>query len=70
MEPVAIIGLSARLPQDADTPAGFWRMLCEGRSTASQIPDERFNIDAFYHPDSDRIDTVGLLLEEVAEQNA
>ncbi|KAL9045279.1 MAG: hypothetical protein Q9214_001655, partial [Letrouitia sp. 1 TL-2023] len=60
MEHIAIIGFSARMPRDADTPDGFWRMLCEGRSAATQIPSERFNIDAFYHPDPDRIDATNV----------
>ncbi|KAL8936336.1 MAG: hypothetical protein Q9216_004984 [Gyalolechia sp. 2 TL-2023] len=60
MEPIAIIGFSARLPQDADTTEGFWRLICEGRSAATQIPKERFNIDAFYHPDPERIDATNV----------
>ena len=59
-QPIAIIGFSARLPQEGGSTAGFWKLLCEGRSAASAIPKERFNIDAFYHPDVDRIDTVCL----------
>lgn len=60
MDPVAIIGFSARMPQDADTPEGFWRMLSEGRSTRTHIPKDRFNVDAFYHPDPERVDAVSL----------
>lgn len=61
-EPIAIIGFSARLPQDAATTEEFWKMLCEGRSTRTEIPKDRFNIDAFYHPDPDRVDTVSRTL--------
>lgn len=32
LEPIAIIGMSAKFPQDATTPASFWKMICEGRS--------------------------------------
>lgn len=62
MDPIAIIGFSARMPLEADTSDGFWRMLCEGRSAATRIPTERFNINAFYHPDPNRIDSVSLHL--------
>ena len=55
---VAIIGLSLRFPQDAVTPASFWKMLLEGRSAATKVPADRFNVDAFYHPDPDRLDSV------------
>lgn len=58
IEPIAIVGFSARLPQDGESADGFWKMICEGRSAASAIPKARFNADAFYHPDVDRIDTV------------
>ena len=60
LEPIAVIGFAARLPQDATTAESFWQLLCEGRSARSEIPKDRFNIDAFYHPDPDRIDAVSL----------
>lgn len=58
LEPIAVIGFAARLPQDATTAESFWQMLCDGRSSRTEIPQDRFNIDAFYHPDPDRIDAV------------
>ena len=58
MEPIAVIGFAARLPGDATSAEGFWQMLSEGRSARTEIPKDRFNIDAFYHSDNDRIDTV------------
>ena len=60
-EPIAIIGFSAMLPQDAEN-AQFWKMLCEGHSAETTIPKDRFNVDAFYHPDVDRIDSVRSLV--------
>ncbi len=58
MEPIAVIGFAARLPQDATSVEGFWQMLSEGRSARTRVPKSRFNIDAFYHPDPERVDTV------------
>lgn len=58
VEPIAIIGLSAQFPQDADSPEGFWQLLMEGRSAMTEIPADRFNIDSFYHPNPNRLDTV------------
>ena len=60
MEPLAVIGFSARLPQDATSEEGFWNLLCEGRSARSEIPPDRFNINAFYHADPDRQDTINV----------
>lgn len=36
-EPVAVVGLSCRLP-GARTPEAFWRLLCEGREAISPPP--------------------------------
>ena len=58
MEDIAIIGFSLRFPQDAVSPESFWKMLVEGRSAATEVPGSRFNIDAFYHPDPDRLGSV------------
>ena len=58
MEDIAIIGFSLRFPQDAVSPQSFWNMIAEGRSAVSEVPADRFNIDAFYHPDPDRLDSV------------
>ena len=60
VEPIAIIGFAARLPQDATTAEAFWQMLCDGRDARTEIPQNRFNIEAFYHPDPNRIDAVSL----------
>ena len=48
MEPIAIIGFSLRFPQDATSPQKFWKMLMEKRSAMTDVPADRFNIDAFY----------------------
>ena len=58
MEDVAIIGFSLRFPQDAVSPESFWNMLMEGRSASTEVPESRFNVDAFYHPDLDRLGSV------------
>ena len=60
LEPIAVIGFAARLPQDATNAEAFWQMLCDGRDARTEIPQDRFNIEAFYHPDPNRIDAVSL----------
>jgi hypothetical protein len=45
VDALAIIGLSVKFPQDATTPDAFWEMLREGRSAASRVPADRFNVD-------------------------
>lgn len=58
VEPIAVVGLATRLPQEATTTDALWELLLEARSTWSAIPKERFNADAFYHPDPEHGGTV------------
>ncbi|MBV9771244.1 MAG: type I polyketide synthase, partial [Bryobacterales bacterium] len=48
-EPIAIIGMGCRLPGAPDVRA-FWRMLAEGRDAIREVPQERWNVDAYYDP--------------------
>lgn len=51
-EPIAIIGMSCRFPGDATDPEAFWEMLIQAKDAWSKVPQERFNVDGFYHPQS------------------
>ncbi|KAI0460550.1 polyketide synthase [Xylaria acuta] len=53
-EPIAIIGLGARLPGDGDTPEHFYDFLLAGRSARTEVPQDRYKVDSFWHPDPDR----------------
>ncbi|ETS77113.1 hypothetical protein PFICI_10987 [Pestalotiopsis fici W106-1] len=48
--PIAIVGMSCRLPGHVATPGEFWEMLARARSGYSTIPEERFNVAPFHHP--------------------
>ena len=52
---LAIIGMACRLPGEVTTPDALWDMCSRGRSTWSEIPKNRFNADAFRHPNPDRL---------------
>ncbi|KAH7400554.1 lovastatin nonaketide synthase [Phaeosphaeria sp. MPI-PUGE-AT-0046c] len=60
LQPIAIIGLAFKFPQDTTSEAAFWQMLCEGRSASTEFPPDRLNIDAYYHPDESRPSTIPL----------
>jgi acyl transferase domain-containing protein/SAM-dependent methyltransferase len=49
-EPLAVIGMAARLPgaPDVDT---FWQMLLEGRTGIVDIPPDRWDADRYYSAD-------------------
>ncbi|MCA9962366.1 MAG: polyketide synthase, partial [Anaerolineales bacterium] len=52
-EPIAIIGMSCRFPGGANSPEAFWELLRDGVDAISEVPPERWDIDAFYDPDPD-----------------
>ncbi|KAI0436484.1 putative polyketide synthase [Xylaria telfairii] len=58
LEPLAIVGLSLKFPQDATSPDEFWKMILEKRCAMTEVPADRFNIDAFHGPDNSRADTI------------
>ncbi|KAI0870487.1 beta-ketoacyl synthase [Hypoxylon argillaceum] len=58
LEPLAIVGLLLKFPQDATSPDEFWKMILEKRCAMTEFPSDRFNIDAFYGLDNSRADTI------------
>ncbi|MCJ1263260.1 hypothetical protein MMC22_003130 [Lobaria immixta] len=54
IEPVAVVGLSFKLPRDASSVDSFWNILMEQRSTATRFPKDRLSDSAVYHPDPNR----------------
>jgi acyl transferase domain-containing protein len=52
--PIAVIGMGCRFPGDATSPARLWELLVNGRSAWSEFPNDRINIDGFYHPSGNR----------------
>lgn len=52
--PIAIVGMACRLPGEATNPDKLWE-LCANREAAwSEVPKDRMNIDAYWHPDGER----------------
>ena len=51
-EPLAIVGIGCRFPGRANSPESFWDLLIEGKSGIQEVPDDRWNVDRYYHPDS------------------
>ena len=58
LEPIAVVGFSLKFPQEATSPDAFWDMMVEKRCAMTEWPKERLNLEAFYHPDTNRLDTV------------
>ena len=48
---VAIIGIGCRLPGGAVTPDDFWRLLCAGVDAITEVPPDRFDVEAVFDPE-------------------
>ena len=48
----AYVSIACRLPGAVDSPSALWKLLEEQRSGQCDVPESRFNIDAFYQPGS------------------
>ncbi|KAG8531947.1 Type I Iterative PKS [Bacidia gigantensis] len=51
LEPIAVVGLALKFPDDATTPEAFWQMLLDKKCASKDYPVDRMNVDSFYHPD-------------------
>ncbi|MBM4094600.1 MAG: SDR family NAD(P)-dependent oxidoreductase, partial [Planctomycetes bacterium] len=49
-QPVAIVGMSCRMPGGA-TLESFWQMLRDGGDATSEVPADRWDVDSLYDPD-------------------
>jgi acyl transferase domain-containing protein/acyl carrier protein len=50
-EPIAIVGMACRLPGPAIDVDAYWDLLQRGESAITEVPADRWNIDALYDPD-------------------
>lgn len=57
-EPIAIVGMGLRFPQDATNPEAFWDMLVAGRSARTEVPSDRYNVESYARSEVDIPGTV------------
>ncbi len=50
-EPLAVIGLGCRYPGGVNSPESYWQLLRDGVDAVTEIPPDRFDINAYYDPD-------------------
>lgn len=60
LEPIAVVGLSIKFPGDATSPELFWKMIMEKRCASKDYLADRINIDAFYHPNPNKLSRVSV----------
>ncbi|KAI1452633.1 hypothetical protein F4805DRAFT_472261 [Annulohypoxylon moriforme] len=47
-DPVVVVGLSFRFPQDAVSEDSFWDIMCRRVSTMTEVPGDRYNINGHH----------------------
>ena len=50
-EAIAIVGMACRFPGGANTPDAYWQQLCQGIDAISDIPPQRWEVEAYYDAD-------------------
>jgi len=48
-DPSVIVGMACRVAGVAN-PSELWKAIAEKKDSQRKMPDDRFNVDAFYHP--------------------
>ncbi|KAK8257361.1 polyketide synthase [Phyllosticta capitalensis] len=52
--PIAIVGMSCRMPGEVSTLEDFWRLMSRARSGWSEIPRSRFHKEGYWHPNPEK----------------
>ena len=50
-EPIAVVGVGCRFPGNVTGPESFWQLLTNGGDAITEVPADRWDVDAFYDPD-------------------
>jgi acyl transferase domain-containing protein len=52
-DPIAVIGMGCRFPGGADSPQAFLELLREGCDAITEVPRDRWDVNAWYDPNPD-----------------
>ena len=52
-EPIAVVGMSCRLPGGVDSAEGFWDLLQAGRDAIREVPADRWDLERWFNADPD-----------------
>ncbi|KAM7219419.1 hypothetical protein V8F06_005153 [Rhypophila decipiens] len=68
-EPIAIVGMACRFPGGSDDPSKLWELLEKPRDVVSEIPNDRFHLGRFYHPDGTHHGTTNVRTSYLLDQD-
>ena len=60
MQPVAVVGISCHFPGSINNLQDFSDFCAKGEEAWSEFPKDRFNIEAWYHPNPEKSESVSL----------
>lgn len=73
-EPIAIVSTACRFPKRSSSPEAFWESLLEKEDVTSELPDDRWDLDAYYDEDADEPGKMyarrGTFLEDIDQMDA
>ncbi|MEX2578009.1 MAG: SDR family NAD(P)-dependent oxidoreductase [Verrucomicrobiales bacterium] len=73
-EPIAIVSTACRFPRRSSSPEAFWRSLVEGTDEVTELPPDRWDLDAYFDEDPDAPGKMyarkGTFLESIDEMDA
>lgn len=49
--PIAVVGIGCRYPGGASTPESYWRLLCDRVDAVTDVPADRWDVNAWYDAD-------------------
>lgn len=52
-DPTVIVGLACRVP-GASNPSKLWEHIAAQRDVQRKMPEDRYNVDNYFHPDGTR----------------
>ena len=67
-DPSVIVGMACRLP-GATSASKLWEVVAEKKDLQRKMPEDRFNVDAFYHPQGINKGTVNILPNRLNSTN-
>ena len=67
-DPTAIVGLACRVP-GAQNSSKLWENIVQQKDLQKKIPSDRFNVDAFYHPNGANKSTVSYFYSSITSPN-